>query len=94
MLAGMNTAVSFFSGNLICWAIIGPILVHTGHAVGKTFPGMEPGVPGYEKWSRRRNYMSLTPLIDMDGNKISLKDAPSPRYWLLWPSVHLQPFCF
>ncbi|RPA85009.1 OPT superfamily oligopeptide transporter [Ascobolus immersus RN42] len=90
MLAGMNTAVSFFSGNIICWAIIGPILIKTGTAVGKPF-GYAPDEPGYEKWHRRVNYMSLTGVADPSDptgmTKLSLKDAPSPRYWLLWPGV-------
>jgi uncharacterized oligopeptide transporter (OPT) family protein len=78
MLYGMNTAVSFFAGNVICYAIIGPILAATGTAVGKPFPGPS----GEGKWARRVNYFSLTSIT---GNPADLKTSPSPRYWLLWP---------
>lgn len=75
MLAGMNTAVSFFGGNILAYAIIGPVLVKYGAAFGK--PMIPEGEPGYEKWGKMVNYISLT-LKDP-------KNAPSPRYWLLWP---------
>lgn len=77
MLVGLNPAFSFFFGNILAWGLIGPLLVRTGAAVGK--PRVAFGEPGYDKWKNSINYMSMS-LADP-------KNAPSPRYWLLWPGV-------
>lgn len=77
MLVGLNPAISFFGGNILAWGLIGPLLVRTGAAFGK--PRYAVGDEGYEKWHRSINYMSMS-LTDP-------KNAPSPRYWLLWPGV-------
>ncbi|CAN8105343.1 unnamed protein product [Discula destructiva] len=73
MLVGLNVGISFFSGAVMAWGIIGPLLVRTGHAFG----GAAADDP---KWADYINYMSLS-------TTYATKDHPSPRYWLLWPGV-------
>lgn len=73
MLVGLNVGISFFSGAVIAWGIIGPLLVRTGAAFG----GPASDDP---KWADYINYMSLS-------TTYANKDHPSPRYWLLWPGV-------
>ncbi|GIZ42990.1 hypothetical protein CKM354_000623600 [Cercospora kikuchii] len=77
MLVGLNTAISFFGGSVLAWGIIGPLLVRCNAAVGISL-----GEPG-SKWE---NYISFRSL----GKNASSKDAPSPRFWLLWPGVLLM----
>lgn len=77
MLVGLNPAISFFAGNILAWGLIGPLLVRTGAAWGKAV--FQPGDEGYEKWHRYINFYSF--------NLEDPKNAPSPRYWLLWPGV-------
>ncbi|KAI0474896.1 OPT superfamily oligopeptide transporter [Xylariaceae sp. FL0804] len=47
LLIGLNGAYSFFGGSIIAWAIIGPILVSTGTAVGTA---ISPEYPGYMEY--------------------------------------------
>lgn len=77
MMVGMNTAVSMFASSVCCWAIIGPILVHTGAASGLAIGG-ETG-----PWRLLMTYASMN-LEDPVNN-------PSPRYWLIWPCVMPTP---
>ncbi|RPA81593.1 OPT superfamily oligopeptide transporter [Ascobolus immersus RN42] len=72
MLVGLNPAISFFAGNILAWGIIGPTLVRYGVAWGKP-ASTDP------KWEGYINFYSFS-LEDP-------KNAPSPRYWLLWPGV-------
>jgi uncharacterized oligopeptide transporter (OPT) family protein len=71
MLVGLNTAISFFGGSFLAWAIIGPALVHQKMAFGKA---AAPDVPGWE------DYMSYGSLGLASSNKMT----PSPRFWMLW----------
>lgn len=75
MLVGLNPAVSFLSGSILAWGIIGPILVHNGIAHGVGI--IPPEAPGYDKWKDLVSFNSF--MLD------DPKNAPSPRYWLLWP---------
>jgi uncharacterized oligopeptide transporter (OPT) family protein len=77
MLTGLNTALSFFGGSVLAWAIIGPALVHHNMAFGKAI------VPDDPKWG---DYMSFGSL----GLAASNKETPSPRFWMLWPGVLLM----
>lgn len=72
MLVGLNPAISFFAGNILAWGIIGPTLVRYGAAWGKP-ASADP------KWEGYINFYSF--------NLDDPKNAPSPRYWLLWPGV-------
>ncbi|KAE9974174.1 hypothetical protein BLS_003255 [Venturia inaequalis] len=74
MLTGLNVSVSFFGGSVLAWGIIGPALVHNEVAFGKL------SAPGDPKWGELVTFYSFT-------GKSSTKEAPSPRYWLLWPGV-------
>lgn len=77
MLVGLNTALSFFGGSVLAWAIIGPALVHNKMAFGTSI------VPDDPDWS---DYMSFGSLGLAASNKVT----PSPRFWLLWPGVLLM----
>ncbi|KAK4495390.1 hypothetical protein PRZ48_013721 [Zasmidium cellare] len=77
MLVGLNTAISFYAGSILAWAIIGPALVHYNIAFG------EQVMPGDPKWD---GYVSFAGL----SGQWSTKDTPSPRYWLVWPGVLLM----
>lgn len=72
MLSGMNASWSFFGGSILAWAIIQPSLIATGKAVG---------VPASEEFP----LMSYSALVFADPD--DYVNAPSPRYWLLWPGV-------
>lgn len=72
LLVGLNAALSWWGGTFVAWAIIGPVLVHYGEAVGKPNPDPE--------WEGLVNYNSLSGL-DKPGYKAS------PRFWMLWPGV-------
>ncbi|TLD26101.1 oligopeptide transporter [Venturia nashicola] len=74
MLTGLNVSISFFGGSVLAWGIIGPALVHNNAAFGKL------SAPGDPKWGELVTFYSFT-------GKSSTKEAPSPRYWLLWPGV-------
>ncbi|KAF7426231.1 hypothetical protein PC9H_008598 [Pleurotus ostreatus] len=73
MLSGLNASWSFFGGSVLAWGIIAPSLVKNGLAVG---------VPADEVFPERISYQALS-FRDPD----QYVDAPSPRYWLLWPGV-------
>lgn len=75
MLVGLNVAISFFSGSVLAWGIIGPALVHNGAAFG-----VAAGPDGDDRW---KDYISFASLSLSASNK----DTPSPRFWLLWPGV-------
>lgn len=77
MLVGLNTALSFFGGSVLAWAIIGPVLVHQRIAFGKAI------VPDDPDWSDYTSFGSL-------GLAASNKETPSSRFWMLWPGVLLM----
>lgn len=80
MIVGLNTALSMFGSTVMCYAIIGPLLVKYGAASGVKIMG--PNATGH--WKDLTTYFSM-----------NLKDPinnPSPRYWLLWPYV-FSPLC-
>lgn len=74
LLVGLNAALSWWGGTFVAWAIIGPVLVHYGEAIGK--PAGEEGTV----WEELINFSSLSG-IDKPGY------IPSPRFWMLWPGV-------
>lgn len=74
MLTGLNVSISFFGGSVLAWGIIGPALVHNGAAFGKL------SLPGDKHWGELTTFYSFT-------GTSATKEAPSPRYWLLWPGV-------
>lgn len=74
MLVGLNVAISFFSGSVLAWGIIGPLLVHYNIAFGKLVKPDDP------KWGAVVSFSAFS-------GEFSSKDTPSPRYWLLWPGV-------
>jgi hypothetical protein len=78
MLAGVNPSLSLFGGSVLAWGIIGPALVHNGIAHGVAL--FAKGHPGYEKWGGKHGLVSFNSFALEDP-----KNAPSPRYWLLWP---------
>jgi uncharacterized oligopeptide transporter (OPT) family protein len=80
LLIGLNSALSMLFGSVLSWAIIGPLLVRTGAAVGKPFVKPEHDPEGH--WVEYMHYTSLTGL---SGGAL-----PSPRYWLLWPGVFIM----
>ncbi|PWN53970.1 OPT superfamily oligopeptide transporter [Violaceomyces palustris] len=73
MLSGMNASFSFFGGSFLCYAFIGPLIVHTGQAAGKA---VEDAPSNYI------NFFSM----NFDPNTTPLNKA-SPRYWGLWVGV-------
>ena len=73
MLSGINASWSFFGGTILAWGIIAPSLVKNGLAVGKQVS---------EEFPELYSYTSLS-FEDPD----AYVNAPSPRYWLLWPGV-------
>ncbi|KAG8925932.1 hypothetical protein FRC02_009309 [Tulasnella sp. 418] len=73
-LSGLNASWSFLAGCILAWGVIGPAIVKSGVAFGKQIDPKNH--PGYI------SYMSMT-----------MKDpinAPSPRYWMLWPGVMIM----
>ncbi|KAM0207168.1 hypothetical protein ACHAQD_012174 [Fusarium lateritium] len=70
LIMGLNIAASWFSGYIIGYGIVGPILVAKGLAVGVPYSAEYPDLLTYLA-------MESTDLIN----------APSPRYWLLWPGI-------
>ena len=71
ILSGMNASLSFFGGEILAWALIGPLTVKYGATAGK--PIDADNFPGW------MNYNSLS-MNDPKHN-------PSPRYWNLWIGV-------
>ncbi|KAG1866075.1 OPT oligopeptide transporter [Suillus subluteus] len=47
MLTGINSSYSFLGGSFLAWAIIGPIIIHTGEAVGIPAVTSIPGQMNY-----------------------------------------------
>ena len=78
ILIGLNPAISMFVGSLLAWGLIGPLLVHYGECIGIQ---LEPDDP---QWRDMYTFASLRNLG---------KQAPSPRYWLLWPGVMVMVCC-
>jgi OPT family oligopeptide transporter len=74
ILSGLNASWSFFFGSVLAWGIIGPGIVKSGQAVGVV---IDESVPKYI------SYYSMRFTTDEAGTR----NAPSPRYWLLWPGV-------
>ncbi|KAI1102945.1 oligopeptide transporter [Jackrogersella minutella] len=75
ILIGMNSALSMFGGAVLAWGVIGPTLVKYGVCIGKQQVDDDP------QWASWYSYASLSNL----GH-----EAPSPRYWLLWPGVMIM----
>jgi OPT family oligopeptide transporter len=73
MLSGVNASWSFFGGSILSWGIIAPTIVKNGLAVGRQVSDEFPEYINYYK-------MTFT-------NPDDVINAPSPRYWLLWPGV-------
>ncbi|OQO03253.1 hypothetical protein B0A48_11509 [Cryoendolithus antarcticus] len=74
-LQGLNVAWSMMAGTIIAWGIGGPLLVHYGECIG---------IRSYEddpQWALYTNFQSLGQIG---------KQAPSPRYWFLWPGVMIM----
>ncbi|CCA76487.1 related to permeases-unknown function [Serendipita indica DSM 11827] len=74
ILSGLNASWSFFMGSVLAWGIIAPSIVKTGQATGVV---IDESVPKYI------SYYSMRFTTDESGTR----NAPSPRYWLLWPGV-------
>ncbi|KAG1821375.1 OPT oligopeptide transporter protein-domain-containing protein [Suillus variegatus] len=51
MLTGINSSYSFLSGSFLAWAIIGPVIVHTGKAFGIPADTSIPGQMNYASMS-------------------------------------------
>ncbi|KAH8897548.1 OPT superfamily oligopeptide transporter [Thozetella sp. PMI_491] len=80
LLIGLNSALSMLLGSVLSWAIIGPVLVKYGEAVGKPWVAEEDDPEGH--WVEYTRYTSLSGL--------TAGALPSPRYWLLWPGVFIM----
>ncbi|KAI0780151.1 OPT oligopeptide transporter [Fomes fomentarius] len=78
MLSGLNASWSFFGGSILAWGIIAPSLVKNGLAFGQSISDEFPLV-------------SYNALAFKDQSAFT--DAPSPRYWLLWPGI-LMMLCY
>ncbi|KAH6917934.1 OPT oligopeptide transporter protein-domain-containing protein [Coprinopsis sp. MPI-PUGE-AT-0042] len=72
MLSGINASYSFLGGMILAWGVIGPSLIKNGLAVGRPNPD-DP------------NLVSHLTMVFTDTD--AYVDAPSVRYWLLWPGV-------
>jgi uncharacterized oligopeptide transporter (OPT) family protein len=76
MLLDINVCTSVFAGSLLAYAILGPILVHTGECIlDQAEPTAGPD------WAR---YM------DSQGAGTYLHDGqyvPSPYMWVIWPAI-------
>lgn len=79
LLIGLNSALSMLLGSVISWAIIGPVLIQYGAAIGKPWVDPEDDPEGH--WAE---YIRYTRLDGLNGG------TPSPRYWLLWPGVFIM----
>ena len=74
ILSGMNASLSFFLGDVLAWAIIGPATIKQGITFGAAGSETIPGL---------RSYNSL----GIPEGFTSQKHHPSPRYWNLWIGV-------
>ncbi|CZT00208.1 related to permeases-unknown function [Rhynchosporium agropyri] len=72
ILSGMNASLSFFLGDVLAWAMIGPLTVK----YGETF-GSKPDEFGMISYNG----------LGSPGKGLTQRDHPSPRYWLLWVGV-------
>ncbi|KAH9940539.1 OPT oligopeptide transporter [Epithele typhae] len=75
MLSGLNASWSFFGGSILAWGIIAPSLIKTGRAVGVSISDEFPLV----------SYNALSFPHQSD-----FTQAPSPRYWILWPGIMMM----
>ncbi|THC91025.1 hypothetical protein EYZ11_009507 [Aspergillus tanneri] len=73
MLVNVNVSLSYLTGAVLAWGIIGPYLVSQGLAFGE-HRSKSP------QWTDLMSYTSLS-------SDFANADRPSPRYWLLWPGV-------
>ncbi|TBU37715.1 OPT oligopeptide transporter [Dichomitus squalens] len=78
MLSGLNASWSFFGGSILAWGIIAPSLIKNKLAVGESVSDQFPLVS--------YNALSFDDPSDFT-------QAPSPRYWLLWPGI-LMMLCY
>ncbi|EJF57749.1 OPT oligopeptide transporter [Dichomitus squalens LYAD-421 SS1] len=78
MLSGLNASWSFFGGSILAWGIIAPSLIKNKLAVGESVSDQFPLV----------SYNALA--FDTPSD---FTQAPSPRYWLLWPGI-LMMLCY
>ncbi|KAL2060678.1 hypothetical protein VTL71DRAFT_9319 [Oculimacula yallundae] len=78
ILSGMNASLSFFLGDVLAWALIGPLTVK----YGETF-GSAPDEFGLRSFNAlgapTGKYLGMTQ-----------KERPSPRYWMLWVGVMIM----
>lgn len=74
ILSGMNASLSFFGGEVLAWALIGPLTVKYGATYGS--PIDDENFPGW------MNYNSLRLKDPIH--------KPSPRYWNLWIGVMIM----
>lgn len=77
ILSGMNASLSFFLGNVLAWALIGPLTVKYGETHGIHGESSPPGLMSYGRLAE----------TTVDGVKYTQKEYPSPRYWNLWIGV-------
>jgi len=72
ILSGMNASLSFFLGDVLAWALIGPLTVKYGETFGSKAD--EYGIISYGSLGKPSGFESQ-------------KVHPSPRYWNLWIGV-------
>ncbi|KAH9219269.1 OPT oligopeptide transporter protein-domain-containing protein [Leptodontidium sp. 2 PMI_412] len=82
ILSGMNASLSFFLGDVLAWALIGPLTVKYGETHGQ--PVDEETYPGWMSYGK----MSATKF--KGAPTLSQKVWPSPRYWNLWIGVMIM----
>ncbi|KAI0739263.1 OPT oligopeptide transporter [Daedaleopsis nitida] len=70
LLVPINSSLSFVGGSALGWAIIGPALVATNLAFGS--PASSDG--SYPEYLNYANMVLDDPV-----------NAPSPKYWMIWP---------
>ncbi|KAH7327129.1 OPT oligopeptide transporter protein-domain-containing protein [Rhexocercosporidium sp. MPI-PUGE-AT-0058] len=81
ILSGMNASLSFFLGDVLAWALIGPLTVKYGETFGADGSKKIPGLMNYNKMSAWK----------LDGGIVlAQKVHPSPRYWNLWIGVMIM----
>lgn len=75
ILSGMNASWSFFGGEVLAWALIGPVTIKYGATFGKNVG--EYGLMNYNDLKFKR------------GGGATL-DTPSPRFWNIWVGVMIM----
>jgi len=79
ILSGMNASLSFFLGDVLAWAMIGPLTVK----YGETFGTESDEIKGLWNFNAlgapKGKFLGLTQ-----------KQHPSPRYWMLWVGVMIM----